>query len=297
MSKALVLGGGGPVGIAWESGLIAGLAQAGVDLATADHIIGTSAGSFVGALLALGHAPDVLAAPYAKMTVTPGAVDRHTGLGSATPEDLAYLAEKMSEAATSDRPGQQVRMELAALALRARTIPEQQFIDSFGAFLRALPDDVWPEHSYACTAVDTTNGEFVVWDHASGVSLARAVASSCAVPGVFPPITINGRRYMDGGMRSMTNADLARGYDHVLVLAMLAGPPDSALAQRYLAPLEREVAALRADGADVVVVTPDKQCLDAFGPNLLDYRRSGDAAKAGARQAANEAAQLREFWR
>lgn len=296
MNKALVLGGGGPVGIAWESGLISGLAQAGVDLAAAEHIIGTSAGSFVGALLALGHAPDVLAAPYAKLTVTPGAVDKRTGLIKATPEDLAFLAQKMGEAAMGERPGQQVRMELATFAVQAQTITEQQFIETFGAFLRALPEDVWPEHSYACTAVDTTNGDFVVWDRASGVSLARAVASSCAVPGVFPPITIKGRRYMDGGMRSMTNADLARGYGRVLVLAMMAGPPDSPLAQRYLGPLERELAALRAEGVDVAIVTPDAQCLEAFGPNLLDYRRSGLAASAGARQALNEAERLRQFW-
>jgi NTE family protein len=296
MSKALVLGGGGPVGIAWESGLIAGLAQAGIDLAEADHIIGTSAGSFVGALLALGHAPDVLAAPYAKLALTPGAVDKRSGVITATPNDLAYLAQKMSEAATGERPGQQVRMELAVFALQAQTITEQQFIDTFGAFLRALPDDVWPDHSYACTAVDTTNGEFVVWDRASGVSLARAVASSCAVPGVFPPITIKSRRYMDGGMRSMTNADLARGYQRVLILAMAAGPLGSPIAQRYLMPLEREVEALRTDGVDVAVVTPNAECLDAFGPSLLDYRRSGLAADAGARQAVVEAERLREFW-
>jgi NTE family protein len=296
MSKALVLGGGGPVGIAWECGLISGLAQAGVDLAEADHIIGTSAGSFVGALLALGHAPEVLSAPYAKRAVTPATLDTQSGLINATPEDLEYLSRKMAEASSGERPGREVRMELAAFALRAKTMTEQQFIDMFGTYLRALPDDVWPDHSYACTAVDTTNGELVVWDRNSGVSLARAVASSCAVPGVFPPITIKGRRYMDGGMRSMTNADLARGHNRVLVIAMVAGPSDAPIAQRYLGPLEREVEALRADGADVAVVTPDPHCMDAFGPNLLDYRRSTDAASGGAKQALDEVERLKKFW-
>jgi NTE family protein len=296
MSRALVLGGGGPVGIAWESGLIAGLAQAGIDLAEADHIVGTSAGSFVGALLALGHAPDVLAAPYAKLALTPAELEPRSGLIKSTPEDFIYLGKKMHEAFSGERPGQEVRAELAEWALRANTITEREFIDSFGPFLRALPEDEWPEHSYACTAVDTTNGDFVVWDRASGVSLARAVASSCAVPGVFPPVTIKGRRYMDGGMRSMTNADLARGYERVLVLALVAGPIESPLAQRYLAPLQREVAALRETGVDVAVVTPDPHCLDAFGSNLLDFRRSGAAAAAGTRQAQAEATRLREFW-
>lgn len=297
MSRALVLGGGGPVGIAWESGLIAGLAQAGVNLSEADHIIGTSAGSFVGALLALGHAPDVLAAPYAKLSARSNALNSPQNLITATPEDFAYLTQKMSEAFLGERPGQEVRLELAHWATHAKTISEQQFIDSFGAFLRALPEDVWPERSYACTAVDTANGEFIVWDRASGVSLARAVASSCAVPGVFPPITIKGHRYMDGGMRSMTNADLARGHARVLVLAMVAGPLDAPFAQRYLAPLEREVEFLRTSGSDVAVITPDANCIEAFGPNLLDYRRTVMAAAGGEKQAMNEAARLRAFWR
>jgi NTE family protein len=296
MSKALVLGGGGPVGIAWESGLIAGLAQAGIDLASADHIVGTSAGSFVGALLALGHAPDVLAAPYASIAQASNELDPRAELINATPEDFVYLAQKMAEAFSGERPGQEVRAELAAWALRANTISEQQFVDSFGAFLKALPEYEWPERSYACTAVDTANGEFVVWDRASGISLAHAVASSCAVPGIFPPISIKGRRYMDGGMRSMTNADLARGYDRVLVLALVAGPPNSPMAQRYLTPLEREVTALRARGSNVAVVTPDTQCLEAFGLNLLDYRRSSAAAASGMRQAKEEAERLRAFW-
>ena len=63
------------------------------------------------------------------------------------------------------------------------------------------------------------NGEFVAFEKSSGVSLVDAVAASCAVPGVWPPVTINGRRYIDGGMRSAVNADLAAGYERVVVLA------------------------------------------------------------------------------
>ena len=101
---------------------------------------------------------------------------------------------------------------------------------------------------------------------------------------------------MDGGMRSMTNADLARGHQRVLVIAMVAGPLDAPLAQRYLAPLEREVAFLRTHGSDVAIITPNAHCIESFGPNLLDYRRSVIAAEAGTRQAAAEAARLRAFW-
>jgi NTE family protein len=238
----------------------------------------------------------VLAAPYAKLAVPTVVPQANSNFISATAADLAYLNQKMVEAFSGERPAIEVRLELAEWALRANTISEEQFIDSFGKFMRALPEDVWPDHSYACTAVDTATGEFVVWDRTSGVSLARAVASSCAVPGVFPPITIKGRRYMDGGMRSMTNADLARGYDRVLVLAMVAGPPDDPLAQRYLGPLQREVESLRSSGSNVMVIIPDSESVAAFGPNLLDYHRSAQAAAAGTRQAAHEAAVLRDFW-
>jgi len=76
----------------------------------------------------------------------------------------------------------------------------------------------------------------------------------------------------------------------------VAGPPDEPLAQRYLAPLQREVESLRSSGANVMVVIPDAESVSVFGPNLLDYRRSSEAAAAGTRQAANEAAILRDFW-
>src|SRR5262245_30906339 len=127
MSRALVLGGGGPVGIAWEAGLIAGLARAGVKVNQADHIVGTSAGSFVGAMLALEHDPQTLIVPYAKQP----AADAQPQMSYATSNDYAFLAQKMSESFGGERPGLEVRLELAEWALRARTISEQAFIDSF----------------------------------------------------------------------------------------------------------------------------------------------------------------------
>ena len=91
--RALVLGGGGPVGIAWESGLIAGLAEAGVDLSTADFVIGTSAGSFVGAYLAAGTPPAKLAVPFLAETGMP----RLASELLSKPPDLTLLIAKMME--------------------------------------------------------------------------------------------------------------------------------------------------------------------------------------------------------
>ena len=111
-SRALVLGGGGPVGIAWESGVLAGLAECGVDLSQADFICGTSAGSFVGARLALGHSPASLVAPY--LTEEPTAA-------SAPQPSLTKLVLKMMAGAFASRPPETVRAELGAWALQAKT--------------------------------------------------------------------------------------------------------------------------------------------------------------------------------
>src|SRR6478752_1454482 len=168
---ALVLGGGGITGIAWELGLLAGLAEAGVDLSSADLVVGTSAGSVVGAQLTSGDHP---------------AFRRRIGA-------LALAAEKAG-----------------------RTPSEQERLDVIGA---RLISPEWPERPFAVTAVDAETGEFRTFDRSSGVPLVSAVAASCAVPGVYPPVSIGGRRYIDGGMRSAANADLAKGYDRLVVLA------------------------------------------------------------------------------
>lgn len=293
MTRALVLGGGGPVGIAWESGLLAGLAESGVDLSTADFIIGTSAGSFVGAQLAAGHSPAALAAPYlsdAESASPPAAAQ-------GPPPDLLPLTMKMMELYSGRRPSEVVRAEIGAWALSAKTIGEEEFIARFSPSLGGIADGAWPQRSYACTAVDAADGSFQLWNNASRVGLARAVASSCAVPGISPPISINGRRYMDGGMRSPTNADLGKGYDLVVVIAVTAGavlPPEAEPMRKFF---ERELQVLRDNGSQVEVVAPDEASAEAFGPNLMDFSRRPASARSGLRQGKLEAARVRKTWR
>jgi NTE family protein len=283
MTRALVLGGGGPVGIAWEAGLIAGLAEAGVDLAAADYILGTSAGSFVGSQLAMGkRAGDMAAAILAEADrprPAPPPVAGRPAEATAAP-NLALLFQKMQEAASGERDPQEVRREIGQFALAAQTIDEASFIRGFGRSLAEAQADTWPERGFACTAVDAETGEFVVWNADAKVGLARAVASSCSVPGVFPPITINGRRYIDGGMRSATNADLATGHDVVVVIALrIAGAPP-----RGRPALDAEIDALKAAGARVELITPNEASQSAFGANLMDARVRPAAAKAGLAQ-------------
>jgi NTE family protein len=294
-TRALVLGGGGPVGIAWESGLLAGLAEADVDLSRADFIMGTSAGSFVGAQIAMGHDIRALPAPFLAMKDAPSAKPSSQARPAGPPPDLTLLTRKMAEVAEAKRPAEQVLSELGAWAADASPMSEEAFIQSFGRFLAGLPEDAWPAKDFACAAVDIESGRFRLWDRAAGVGLARAVASSCSVPGVYPPITLNGRRYMDGGMRSGTNADMAKGYDVVVVVALRIGGEGEA-AERMRAVLDREVATLREGGAQVALIQLDAASQAAFGPNLMDPRRRPGAAEAGLAQGRSEAASLARLW-
>jgi NTE family protein len=294
-SRALVLGGGGPVGIAWEAGLLAGLDEGGVRLADADFIVGTSAGSFVGAQLAMGREAGALAKPILAET-PPAPQPTREGKPAAAPPDLTMLFTKMQEAMSGKRPGNEVRAEIGAWALSQKTISEEAFIATFGRSFSSLPEDAWPDRNYACTAVDAESGEFVVWNKAAGVGIVRAVASSCSVPGVFPPITIKGRRYIDGGMRSATNADLAKGYDAAIVVAVTGGASNDPAMERFRKMLDNEVNVVRESGARVELIVPDDASLKAFGINLMDSRRRPGAAKAGLEQGKSLAAKLKSMW-
>jgi NTE family protein len=286
--RALVLGGGGPVGVAWESGLIAGLAESGIDLSGVDFIVGTSAGSVVGAQIAMGRTPAALVEPFTgqeEPTPSPGA-------SMAPPPDLSQLVAKLMESYAGVRPNEEVCREIGAWALQASTVSEEVHVARFEGMLTGLPAERWPERRFACTAVDAVSGRFVIWDNDSGAPLVRAIASSCAVPGIAPPITINGRRYMDGGMRSATNADLAKGYDVVVVVSISS----QAIPEALRRPLERELLALRDSGSRVEVLSPDAESFEAFGPNLMDFRRRPVAAANGIRQGKAGLETLRDLW-
>ena len=186
-----------------------------------------------------------------------------------------------------------MRKEIGAFALAAQTVDEATFIRGFGRSLSQEQAESWPTaRDFACTAVDAETGEFVVWTAASKVGLARAVASSCSVPGVFPPISINGRRYIDGGMRSATNADLAKGHDLVVVLALRI----AAMTGSGPTPLEREIETLKAGGARVEVIYPDEASQTAFGVNLMDARVRPAACQAGLAQGGAAAAAIQGVW-
>lgn len=281
-SRALVLGGGGTLGIGWEAGLVDGLTARGISLAGADLIVGTSAGAVVGAHLALGLAP---AAALGAVAVFGPALDA-AGLEIA-PE---ALLEAMAQIAARGSTEEGLR-ELGRLAAEAPTIDEDSLLGS----LARLKGEAWPS-SFVCTAIDAETGAFRVWDAGSGAPLRRAVASSVAAPFVLPLVTVDGRRYMDGGVRSHLNADLAAGRERVVAVSCFPlGAPGGTPAPG--AP-EAELEAVRARAEAVAVIEPGAEflALSGGGANLLDPGRAGEAYDAGLRQARAELDRIRDVW-
>ncbi len=274
MGRALVLGGGGVTGVAWELGILAGLAEAGVDVTDADLIVGTSAGSAVAAQVA---GAQRLADLYQRQLAGPGAE-------VAAQLRLSTVA-RMAFASLRTRDGKRARAYIGAMALAANTIGEDERRKVIAS---RLSSDQWPDARLLITAVVADSGEFVVFDRESGVSLVDAVGASCAVPGVWPPVTINGLRYIDGGMRSPANVDLAAGCDRIVVIAPIAG----SFRRRYSAAAQLSALA----PARGLLIAPDQLARKAIGRNVLDPARRAPSAEAGRRQALELAPAVRRVW-
>jgi NTE family protein len=268
--STLVLGGGGVAGIAWITGVLAGLADAGQDVTGgADLVIGTSAGATVAAQLGSGLSLDEL---FARQ-VDPALQARELMVEL----DLAkYGADLQPYVGGATSPADLLR-RFGRFALDAKTVPESQrraVIES------RLPSAAWPATPTKLIAIDCGSGELAAFDADSGVSLIDAVGASAAVPGIWPPVTIDGRRYMDGGVRSSDNADLAAGAQRIVVISPLGMNTEL---PTWL-PLRDVVAGLSADGASVTVVSPDPASAAAIGTNPLDPATRAPAATAGRAQ-------------
>lgn len=271
---ALVLGGGGITGIAWELGILQGLARAGVDLTGADTVIGTSAGSVVGAQITSGQPLDAVF----ETQLAPADEEIGARIARTT---MARLVPPMLFPGPIDRKLRRI----GRMAMRAHPPGGEERIEVIRSRLGLTE---WPERDLRITAVEAETGEFRHFDRGSGVDLVHAVAASCAVPLVWPAVTIDGRHYLDGGMRSTANVDLARGADVVVVLAPIP--------QAFSRAMSIKAQLARTGARRSLVITPDKQALADIGRNVLDPAKRADGARTGLRQAVDVTADAGRVW-
>jgi len=279
--SVVVLGGGGIWGVAWMSGVVMGLADRGIDITGARSFVGTSAGSIVGSQVAHGDSPTEL---FTRQT-DPAQEPRER------PQQNNGLAQLMALIQQQWESPEARTRAIAELALKTATngAPESQ---AEIAKRLGVPSNDWPARDLSITATDIATCELGVFNAHSGVSLIEAVAASCAVPGVRPPMRIKGRIYMDGGLwRNAENAHLARGERSVLIIS-----PFGARMPASPRSLHHDIEELRQSGSRVALIAADTEALStvsAIGP--LDPASRVAGAEAGRAQGHREFEKIREW--
>ncbi len=280
MKRSLVLAGGGVAGIAWELGVLFGISDVEPELAksitSADLIIGTSAGSAVAAQISSDSDLDALYEVQCSTQSNEIMIDFDSTTHASLVEGLIDGSEDDTE----------VRRAIGKFAMSAETIDEDQRRSVIAA---RLPNHEWPDQALWITAVDAESGELEVFTAKSGVNLVDAVSASCAVPGIWPPATIGGRRFIDGGVRSTTNADLANGSDRVLVIT-----PSTPDAPYRWGSLDDELQSFGPNMTRVIFANSLSQA--AFGSNPLSPSSRRESAIAGRALGQASARGLATFW-
>jgi NTE family protein len=315
MRVGLVLGAGGVMGGAWLTGGLHALAtETGWDPASAEYVVGTSAGSMMSALLAAGVPPwfmvahsagesfdgleDASGRPAKDADRAAGAIFKlHKGLPPIGPGSLQLVARSMT-APYRHRP----------TALMAGWLPRGMIsTEPLKDTVRRVVPEGWADHpNLWIVASDYATGRRVAFgrEDAPPAELADAVAASCAIPGFYHPVTIAGRRYVDGGLWSTSNLDILRNEQLDLVVCL--NPTSSLYPTLAWNPVERaaalmrrmsgrrlgsEAKKLRAAGTEVVLIQPTTEDLAAMGPNLMSTRNRNPVIETAIRTVGE---QLRE---
>jgi NTE family protein len=295
---ALVLGGGGAAGNAWEIGVIAGLAEAALDMTeAADLVIGTSSGATAAAQVRSGIPPAELFASVLSPPVQP------VGQNRERPPSLpmATVFERMRDISAAATSAADLQRAMGAFGLESDSIlgPGAEWRRAMVA--ARLPRHEWPDRPMIVVAIDAHTGELAAFDRDSGVDLVDAVTASTALPGSTPTHSINGSHYINGGVRSAENADLATGYANVVVLSPFGGRsgplPEGQFEGLRRQPewgmdLASQVEVLRKQGSHVEVITPDPDSRAAMGTNQMDLATRIPSARAGFAQGKQEATRV-----
>ena len=275
-----MLAGGGLAGIGWETGILRGIADEAPETAKAlldlDVLVGTSAGSTVAAQLGSGLGLDVL---FDRQTA-PSSTELNPDVGINEITELFVAAMLTPNTTTAEK-----LQKIGVVALSTQTVTEAV---RRNVIAQRLPSHEWPDRVLRISAIDTATGELVAFDRSSGVGLVDAVAASCAVPAVWPPVTIGEHRYMDGGVGSSVNMALADDCDVAVALV----PSGRSTPSPFGGGAAEEVDAF---GGSAFGVFADDESIAAFGPNPLDPACRKPSALAGREQGRRIAAAVADF--
>jgi NTE family protein len=284
VDRALVLGGGGVVFVAWLTAYLTELTARGVAVADADRIVGTSAGSVLATVIAAGRL-ERFAKLIRVMETRPNLIGRLAPAASLTASQERALA--LFDHAADAEPA--VIRAIGAAALAARTPGVNRLPSSVVLMTQTWR---WPARSLVVSAVDAYTGERLALRHDSGVALPRAVAASASVPGLFAPQPVGDRRATDGGVSGTgIHSDLVAGARRALVFPIVGDVPEGRMTMTP-GGTDREIAALRTSGTEVEV----RHSRLPLTTNLMDPAEVPAALALGAQQAAEDAPALATFW-
>ncbi|MGH8910486.1 MAG: patatin-like phospholipase family protein [Egibacteraceae bacterium] len=275
----LVLGAGGVTGQGFHAGVLWALHEAaGWDPRTAEVIVGTSAGSEVAALLRAGLSAADLAARAMGEPLSPEGKALLAGVGPPLPIpplSPALLGRPVAPEALR-RALRSPLLARAGTTIAAAMPSGTISIEPLAAYLRPLHGDVWPSRALWICATQLDEARRAVFgrDALPVTDVGTAVAASCAAPGWFKPVSIDGARYLDGGAWSATNLDVLAGLG--LDLVVVSAPLARVVRRGRLAV---EAAKVRRTGTRVAVFAPTVADLRAMGLNALDVSRRGPATR------------------
>jgi NTE family protein len=281
----LVIGGGGFVGIAWEIGVFKALEDGGASLKKVSAVIGTSAGALVGAQYFSGRDIDVMFREQ-----------HHPGwLVHVSKLVQSKKAKPFTDKQNDEESKREQKVRLGRSAIESRSfLPQSLYIKMVQKVIKVKG---WPQDvNYMPTTTDCETGDLKLWRQSDSIPFIRAVAASCCVPNILPPVTINGRRYVDGGCGSVNNFDkiIETGIQKAIFIGPFGGEHSPEIGQERRK-LSKEIEQVKQAGIDALVITPSAKLAESCGLDILNPALSPAAAECGLADGRDIAGKVKAF--